>query len=237
MKGRLTTLLLVTLLGALLSCAREDDNVTALYYVEQSKGAQPQKVRMLVSAKFVRIDDGHDGNDYLLFDRASRTIYSVSSTAKQTLVIAARARTQEPPMALTDRVEVDNAKFPSVAGQEVHHYRLLTNDKLCYDLHAAQNLLPQAVAGLREYYETLAGQQAVTIAITPKEFLSPCDLANHVFAPSRQLAHGLPVRMVDANGKVTELMDFRQRFAGAERLFTLPADYPRLPIEQLRGES
>jgi len=220
---------------ALGSCTQGEETV-ALYFVEQSKGAQPEKVRMLVGTKFVRIDDGRDSSDYLLFDRASRTIFSVSSSARQTLVISARAVDQASPLALTHRVEADDARFPPVAGREVRHLRLLTNDKLCYDLHAAKDLLPHAVAGLREYYEVLAGQQAVTLAITPKEFLTPCELANNVFAPSRHLAHGLPVRLVDANGKVTELMDYQERFSGVERLFTLPADYPQLPIERLRGE-
>lgn len=233
----LTGLVAGAICVALASCVRDDDKVTALFYVEQAKGAQPERVRLLVGAKYVRIDDGRDGNDYLLFDRVSRTIFSVSSTAKQTLVIAARAVPQESPVPLAHRVETDDARFPPVAGQEVRHLRLLTNDKLCYDLHAAQNLLPQAVAGLREYYEALAGQQAVTLAITPKEFLTPCELANNVFAPARQFAHGLPVRLVDNNGKVSELMDIQERFPGAERLFTLPADYPQLAIEKLRGES
>jgi hypothetical protein len=237
MSRRLAARWVGIVLLALASCARDDDKVAALFYVEQARGAQPERVRMLVGAKFVRIDDGRDGNDYLLYDRAARTIYSVSSTAKQTLVIPARAVPQEAPIALAHRVETDDAKFPSIAGQEVLHVRLLTNDKLCYDLHAARNLLPQAVAGLREYYDTLAGQQAVTLAITPKEFLTPCELANNVFAASRHLAHGLPVRFTDANGKVSELMDFQERFSGAERLFTLPADYPQLPIDKLRGES
>lgn len=226
-----------TLCFALASCARDEDKVTALFYVEQAKGAQPERVRMLVGAKYLRIDDGRDGNDYLLFDRGSRTIYSVSSTAKQTLAIAARPVSQESPLPLAHRVETDDASFPSVAGQAVRHYRLFTNDKLCYDLHAAEQLHPQAVAGLREYYEALAGQQAVTLAITPKEFLTPCELANNVFAPARHLAHGLPVRLVDNHGKVSELMDIQERFPGADRLFTLPADYPQLAIEKLRGES
>ena len=222
---------------ALASCARDEDKVTALLYVEQAKGAQPERVRMLVGARYLRIDEGRDGNDYLLFDRSSRTIYSVSSTAKQTLVIALRPVSQDSPVPLTHRVETDDAKFPSVAGHEVRHHRLLTNDKLCYDLHAAQHLNPQAVAGLREYYEALAGQQAVTLAITPKEFLTPCELANNVFAPARHLAHGLPVRLVDNHGKMSELMDIQESFPGADRLFTLPADYPQLAIEKLRGES
>jgi len=237
MSRRLAGFLAGMLCVALAACARDEDKITALFYVEQAKDAQPEKVRMLVGAEFVRIDDGRDGNDYLLFERASRTIYSVSSAARQTLVIVARATPQASPISLVHRVDTDDAKFPSVAGQEVRHFRLLTNDKLCYDLYAARNLLPQVVAGLREYYDALAGQQAVTLAITPKEFLTPCELANNVFAPSRHLAYGLPVRLTDANGKVSELMDFQERVPGGERLFTLPADYPQLPIEKLRGES
>jgi hypothetical protein len=67
----------------------------------------------------------------------------------------------------------------------------------CYDLYAADGLLPGAVVALREYRLILAGQQALTAAVTPPEMQSSCDLANNVFLPVRHLEHGFPVRLTD----------------------------------------
>lgn len=62
---------------------------------------------------------------------------------------------------------------------------------------------------MREFYETLAREQALSLAFIPEEFQSPCELANNVFAPARHLAHGFPIRYVDMNGRTRELADYK----------------------------
>lgn len=93
------------------------------------------------------------------------------------------------------------------------------------------------VAALREYREVLALEQQAALAFTPRDVQSPCDLANHVYAPARHLAHGFPVRLVEPRGRerrVTELTDYKTEFVADARLFELPASFPRMNLRELQ---
>jgi hypothetical protein len=229
---RNVALLLLAVVGP--GCAGWPETATELVYVEHEPSLEPYRTRLIATGYYLRIDDGDDVGDFLLFDRRSRTIYSVSGTDRTVLAMPPRAVTIASPIALTHREDRDPAAFPKVGGRAVTHYRQWTNGRLCYDLYAAQDLLPQVVAAWREYREALAGQQVATVAATPKEYQGACDLANDVFRPGRYLRHGLPVRLTDADGKLSELVDYRELASAPQRLFTLPAEYRRMTIEELR---
>ncbi|MHB8624273.1 MAG: hypothetical protein ACYC9J_03290 [Sulfuricaulis sp.] len=226
----LTTFLLI----ALVARAEPITPATVLYFEEHEQGTHPYRTRIIVTAKFVRMDDGANNQDFLLFDRAGGTIYSVSSRDRQILVIRFMPVKIKPPEKLTQRVVIDHAIFPSVGRHKVIHYQLLTNNQLCYDLYAADGLLPDVVEALRLYYVALAGQQALTIPVTPAEIQSSCDLANNVFYPARQLEYGFPVRFVDMAGKTSELEGYKTNFLATAAIFRLPQDYKRLTLEELR---
>jgi len=230
-------LLASVLLTPLVACSASSTPATLLYFVDKDQGGEPYRTRMIITAGFVRMDGGAtNAEDFLLFDRANGTIYSVSSGDKQILVIRPRLAELKPPVPFTHQVVPDNATYPSVGGHKVVHYELLTNNQRCYDLYAAQDLLPDAVLALRQFRETLAGQQAATVAAVPQQMQSACDLANNIFLPARQLAYGFPVRTVDMTGKSSELVDYKTDFRATADLLKLPEGYRRRSIEDLRGK-
>lgn len=228
----------VMLMGlvALVSCSEPATPAAVLYFVEHDPGIEPYRTRMIITAGFLRMDGGADDPDFLLFDRADGTVYSVSGAGRQILAIPPRPIDAKPPANLTHKVVHDGTAFPAVGAHQVSHYELLTNGKRCYDLYAAAELMPEAVAALRQYREVLAGQQAKTLPMTPPEMQSACDLANNVFLPARHLEHGFPVRLVDMTGKTIELVDYNTEFRATATMLRLPADYKRLTIEELRRE-
>jgi len=225
---------------ATVGCARPPaaPGATAVYMVEHEADFEPMRTRMIVTPEFLRIDDGRDGGDFLLYHRGERTIYNVSVADALILVIAPQS-VGAAPMALEHRVESESDNPPDVGGKKVRHYRLLTNRALCYDLYAADGLLPEVVTALREYRESLAGEHAQALAFTPREMQTPCDLANNIYAPARHLAHGFPIRVAETNGRdgtrvrTTELLDYRRGFAADAALFRLPG-YRRMTLEELR---
>lgn len=233
--------LLLTLVGCSPPPPPPSEPATALYFVESDGPEASNPVRMIVTRKFLRIDAGRSTGDFLLYDRAARTTYNVSVADRLVLVIASRpVPAGDPAPKLHYRTKRDTATFPAVGGKLVTRYRLLTNGRLCYDLYAADGLLPDAVVALREYREALAGEHAAAIGFTPNEMKQPCDLANHVYAPARHLVHGFPVRLVELDSRdpkrrrVTELIDYRTDFAAAPDLFDIPASFRRMPIRELR---
>ena len=223
-------------LTALVSCAKPTTPAAVLYFVEQEPGVEPYRTRMIVTAGFLRMDDGQDSQDFLLFDRADGSIYSVSSAEKQILVIRPRPVELKPPEKFTHRVVTDADPYPAIEGRKVTHYELFTNDQRCYNLYVADGLLPGVVVALREYRLILAGQQALTAAVTPPEMQSPCDLANNVFLPARHLEYGFPVRLVDMTGRSMELVDYKTDFRATADMLRLPQEYQRLTLDELRGK-
>lgn len=225
----------VLILLTLVACGKEADKATALYYAEQEPGGEPYRTRMIVTARYLRMDDGGETKDFLLFDRREKTLYSVSAADARILVIAPKPISIASPVALAHTLEQDAAAYPAVGGKKVTHYRLLTNQKPCYDLFVAEGMLPEAVQALREYRQILAGQQAATLAGMPEELQTPCDLANNIFAPVRYLDYGLPIRLDETGVRTSELVDYKTDFEAGPALFELPASYRRITIEAMRG--
>lgn len=215
--------------------AAPDGAGTALYFEEQERGGEPAATRMLVTREFLRMDYGQDSDDFILFDRKQPTIYSVNHADKTALVIKPLKMTAKPSKPLTHRVEKDTQSLPAVDGKRVVHYELFTNQRRCYDLFAADGLLPDAVAALREYAQTMAGEQGATLAFTPVEMQDTCDVANHVFAPTRHLAHGFPVRLEDFAGKSRQLVNYEQGRVFSPSLFVVPETYRRYRMQDMRG--
>jgi hypothetical protein len=234
-KRRVACLFACLLLPMLASCSEPTTPAAVLYFVEHEPGAEPHRTRMVITAGFLRMDSGADDPDFLLFDRADGTIYSISGAERQILVIRPRPVDARPPAGFRHQVVRDNAAFPAVGAHKVSHYELFTNGQRCYDLYAAAELMPEAVLALRQYREVLAGQQAKTLSLAPPGTLPACDTANNIFLPARHLEHGFPVRLTDMTGKTVELVDYNAEFRATAAMLRLPADYKRLTIEELRG--
>jgi hypothetical protein len=189
-------------------------------------GEQP--VRMLVSDRYLRIDDGSGRDGYILFDRGARTVYSVSHPGKTTMVLPARAVTLAAPARFVHTSERIPESLPAVDGRPVSHYRLQTNGERCFEVYAVEGLLPRALAVLREYHEALAGEQALAQAHIPAAYQSACDLADLVFQPARHLAYGFPVRQVNHQGVTRQLLNYKSGAPLDRGVFALPEDYRQI---------
>jgi len=227
-----TLFILLTAL-TIAACTDKPSPTIFLSFTESSPDGE-YPVRMLVSEKFLRIEDGDTQDGFIVFDRAARTIYSVSHTGKSTLVLHTRPVTLSAPKQFEHKVERENETLPPVDGKTVTHYRLLTNRERCFDVYAAEGLLPEAVTALREYHETLAGEQAVMQANTPAGMQSACDLADQVLLPTRYLAQGFPVRQVNRAGVTRQLVSYKRDVPVEKGIFDLPKDYKQITPGELR---
>lgn len=219
---------------AAVACTEAPPATAFLVFSESEPGGASYPVRMLVTEKFLRIEDGDGKSGYILFDRAARTIYSVNNEARSTLVLQARPVTLARPKKFDNRAERSPEKLPDVGGRTVVHYRLSTNGEHCFDVFAAEEFLPGPLAALREYHEALAFEQAAMQASMPAGLQSACDLADYVFLPTRHLAHGFPVRQISRGGVTRQLTDFKTGVPVEPKLFELPADYSRIAPAELR---
>lgn len=217
----------------LAACTDKPSSTIFLSFTESSPdGAYP--VRMLANDRFLRIEDGDTHDGFILFDRAASTIYSVSHVSKTTLVLHKRPVIFSAPKQFENKVVHEKESLPPIDGKTVAHYRLSTNRERCFDVYAAEGLLPEAVAALREYHETLAGEQAMMQVNIPTDLQSGCDVADLVLLPARYLAHGFPVRQVDRAGVTRQLVSYKRDVPVEKGIFDLPKDYKQITTAEMR---
>jgi len=212
-----------------------DVSSTMLLYQAREPGVGSYPSRILITDRYVRMDDGQDEGDYLVFDRKSRLISSVTQDDKTVFEIPSREVTQEPPMELKRRSEKVKMKndAPMVAGKQPQQHQLYVNDKLCYNVVVIPGMMDDAVAALRDFRQVLAGEHAKTIPRIPADMQEPCDLALNTFYADWQLQFGLPIQEWDESGKGQVLMDYKQGIAVDEALFTLPEGYQHYTSDNL----
>jgi hypothetical protein len=233
MINRLLAVFLSTaLLSALVTATGKAGSPDAiiLTYEEQEAGVEAYPVRILVVPGYLRMDDGHDHDDFILFDRTSRTIFSINHEDREILVIehSSPGDGLAPLPDLHLGIEKTAAEnVPLVAGKTPEIYRFTAAGEICLEAVVVPGLLPPAVQALGEYGRLLAGRQRSTLDNTPEEFRTPCYLSRYVFAPDRQLEKGLPIQEWDNSGYRRTLTDFRDNVPVDPELFKLPAGYTR----------
>ncbi|NIR62094.1 MAG: hypothetical protein GWO02_22725 [Gammaproteobacteria bacterium] len=207
-----------------------------LTFQEHEPGIEPYLNRMVINGDYLFSGNPDDPGSYVLFDRNVRVIYSVSPGDRTILVIPPREVEVEAPMELRlGRERRPDADAPSVGGYAVTHYVFFANGRSCRDVVAAEGLLPEAVAAMREFQTVLAGEQASNLWKRPPEMQEPCGLANNIFAPVRHLEHGFPVLQKDHRGFSRALIEYDTEYAADPALFELPEDYQRYRVEDLTG--
>lgn len=201
-----------------------------LRYEEQEPGTEVYPVRIIVSRGFIRIDDADDAGDFVLLDRATNDLYSVSHEERSILEIRFRHLDPKLPddLVLEAAIEED-AAAPAIAGKRPLLVDLSANGRTCYHVAAVPGLLEEAVAGLADYARVLANRQFGELQTVPAAMQTPCFLARYVYAPDRHLQHGLPVQEWDGAGYRRALVNYRAGAQIARELFVLPEGYDRRP--------
>ncbi|AOV17358.1 hypothetical protein BJI67_10075 [Acidihalobacter aeolianus] len=218
--------------GCLLSAAvmaattSQSGPATVVQYREFPHGRPPYVTRLLVTPGYIRFDEGRAQGNYMLFVRATRTLYSVDRGDGTVLVIAPRkVAVKSPiPLKLSKRYEqVPGA--PRIGGRQALHYTFYANGDRCMDAMVVPGLLDGVRRALMTYKATLAGQQAADLDKTPRSMQTACSLADLIFAPDRVLRLGMPIVEWHPNGDRKELTDYRHGADVRAALFALPSDY------------
>ncbi len=209
---------------------------TVVWFDEQEPGTDLYAVRLVVTDRYLRIDDGTEASDYILFDRKDATIYSVNHEDQTIIDIKRSPISQEKPQSLEFAAQpLEMKKGPPINGKQVKLYQLNVNGKKCGEVAAADGLLPDVVNALKQYRLTLAGEQSHLVGAMPEHLRNDCDLVENVYAPGAHLEYGFPVFHRNFVGRVRSLKSLDESFVAGKTLFELPANYRRLSPAQLRS--
>ncbi|MGV6859332.1 MAG: hypothetical protein ACWA5X_10185 [bacterium] len=205
--------------------ATGDVDAQVFIYQEWEKGIDPYKSRVIVTRDYLRLDDGRADGDYLLFNRDTKVISSLTQEDRTILRMKRKPVTLEPGDASAFSVkERDASDMPKMAGHQPLHRTLFSGDKECYNVVAVPGMAPDAVAAMKEYLLTLAGEQAENLYKTPEEFRDPCMMSNLIYKPVAHLDFGFPLREWDYKGYGRELVGMQEQKLPSS-LFQLNPDY------------
>lgn len=265
-KNVLKTILVVSLLITLVSCASQetktgegkpDENSkptysekgdkeevvegTLLIFTEREAGsdAKPFTTRIFVSREFLHLSDSYSPADFVLLNRAERTIYNVNQEDKSIFVIKNKPHEVRPPFEISyvGKSQPSSA-IPKIDGRQATHYRFYANDKHCYDsVVLGEDFLPDVLAALREFRQVLANEHAATVHRIPFDMLDACDLSVNIFHATQHMEHGLPIREWDRRGYQRFLKDYRENIRVPEDIFILPKSFKQYSLEDMQSSA
>ncbi len=208
---------------------------TQLIYRQQEPGVEPYDARVLVTAEYLRMDDGVDDDNYLLFNRKQHLISSVTHDDGTIFEIRSRKIIQRPPLKLRRRsIEIKLDDAPNIEGKKARHHQLYVNDKVCYNVVAVKGLLADTQQTLIAFRSILAGEHAKLLPRLPADQRDSCDMARNIFHPAWQLEFGLPIQEWDDQGRGQVLLDYKEGVKLDDKLFSLPQGYRHYSTEALQ---
>lgn len=199
-------------------------NSLLLFYSEVEEGVEPQNMRYIVNNQFIRIDDGSEAADFILFNVDKKIIYSVNHDDQTILKI--KNRPWKTPV-FDFNVTVAQAlmkKAPPVNNKTVVNYSVKVKDAVCTDVFLIKDTYPDEMKIMYQYQRILSGQQVSTLKNTPLEFQTPCFLVDQVYHEGEYYKLGLPLQITFSRGYAKLLRNYK-RADMSDALFALPKGY------------
>lgn len=206
-------------------------------FIEYEKYVKPYPTRLIVTDKFMRFDDGEGSRSFILFNRDTDTIYSVSDVDRTVMSLKNRDIELEPPMEL--KLEEHNLgtleDAPEIQGLTPVHYQFFANGEICYDVVAVKGLMPDVVDAMQSFKTILANDSKVTFNNIPADLHDACNMSMSTFAAGRHLKHGFPIREWSVDGDGRTLIDYDENYEPDPALFELPREgYQHFSVQDMR---
>ena len=205
---------------------------TLLIFSEREAGSESFTTRIFINSKYMRMSDSLSPADFVLFNRAERTIYNVIQDEKSILVIRDKPQDVKPPIEIKyeEESQPSNA-IPKINGRQATHYRFFANGKRCYDsVVLGEDFMPDVLAALREFRQVLANEHAGSVNNVPREMMDACDMAVNVFYATKHMDHGFPIREWNTRGYQRFLKDYRENISAPASSFELPKGYEQFSM-------
>ncbi len=214
---------------------QKNQNVLMLKFQEGEPDVDTYITRMLVADDYLRMDDVGDQDDFTLFDRKQKIIYSVTHENKSILVISNLPvkGTWVDELKLEER-SYEDPNAPLISGKRPRQIELLVNGKVCKQLMAVPGLHEPAIKALIEFRQVLASEHIQNLGKTPVEMQDSCFLGYEVRNPDKALQFGFPIQQQDHMGKTRLLLDYNSGFSVNPAVFKLPQGYRQFGSQDMQ---
>lgn len=218
---------LITLLSCFLAAfTAQATNIKSLvlFYDEVEQGVGSQTMRYIINKDYLRVDNGDDKGDFILFDVRQKTIYSINHEDQTILKIENHPWTL-PELDFEVKVKqqvMQNA--PKISNQQVYSYLVNADEITCTQVSLVKGMFAEYLPIFYKYQQVLSGQQVATLNNTPKDFHTPCFLIDQIYHSGGYYKVGLPVHISYSRGYEKFLKDFKENAFESE-LFIKPEEY------------
>jgi hypothetical protein len=214
------------------------EQVYQLLYIEREPGVDDYEVTMLISDRYIRIDETNENSGFIIYDDEDKIIYSVSHADESVLVIKQHS------FSIADlpvKFEVEYlqlADAPTVSGNEIYNYRVFINktsnkgesEETCTEIQLVENLLPEVRKLLHNYQNVVSGQQ---VKMTDNKITyeqTACFFVDQIYNSGAYYEKGLPVQEWHSNDRSKILTSYK-KITVNESKFTIPEKYRQFSID------
>jgi len=210
MKPIFNSTLLLLLLLVSVARAQSDIQMTEVLFAESEPGLEPYQSRYLLSEQFLRLDDGTDQGDFVLFDRQSREIHSFNHEDGTHLLIKPQ-HSETLDFKLDFQVlKKELTQAPKINGILPVEHQYFADSRLCKQSVNVKGLLVDMTQVLIDYEQVLVEQTKTTLSRFPGSIRTACYMANNYLHASDYLFAGFPLHVKDDSGREKRLLSFQQ---------------------------
>lgn len=240
----LLSVLLVLSAGISAQTKKDGQEVYKLSYIEREPGTDEYEVTMLISARYIRIDEEGEGESsgFIVYDDKDKVIYSVSHHDKSVLVIKEHVFSiADSPVKPTIEY-LPLADAPMVSGKAVFNYRVYVNEnnnegedeneseETCIEVQLVENLLPEVRAILQNYQKVISGQQVKMVDNKITDIQTACYYIDQIYNTGAYFKKGLPIQEWHSNEHSKILTGYSKVSLNSDK-FKIPGDYRQFSID------
>lgn len=207
--------------------------VYQLLYLEREPGVDDYEVTLLVSDRYIRLDEVAESSGFIIYDDKDKVIYSVSHHDQSVLVIKEHDFSEKDSPVKYEVEYLQLADSPKVSGKDIFNYRIYTgkgdNEETCAELQLVEDLLPDVRVLLRNYQKVVSGQQVKMTDNEVNEMQTACYFVDQVYNTGAYYEKGLPIQEWHSNERSRILTSYKEISVNKDK-FVIPEKYRQFSV-------
>lgn len=211
-------------------------SASVMIFDETESQNTPGVSRMIFAGDLLRIDDGSELSGYILYNRKTHLISSISHQDKTVLEIKRPNKAVNTQDNDFKKNIAQDKKAPQINGKPIWAIDFYYGMKKCGTANTVKGLFKDELALLQDYYQTMQMDAKINISKTPKEFLTGCYINNYVNHVVDYYQQGFPIVIKREDGYL-RLLKGQQNKEVNKSWLTVPKNYTKYSVSLEKDKS
>ena len=218
---------------------KQTQEVYQLSYIEREPGTDEYEVTMLVSDRYIRIDESGEESGYIIYDDEKKVIYSVAHQDQSILVIKQHEFSEKKSPVKAEVEYLQLADAPMVSGKNIFNYRVFVKsgagvvdeEDTCTEIQLVEDLLPKVRVILQNYQKVVSGQQVKMVDNKITEMQTGCFYVDQIYNSGAYYEKGLPIQEWHSNER-SKILTTYDKISVDPAKFKIPENYRQFSIDK-----